>query len=112
MPTYGAEMPIHRVPSGFPGPGGIGWAPCAHSEPAGGYHHGFNCLLITSNLPSGVGYCERPVATLNSRISLGLLPTRYRYSWFDPRRITIARPRPVLVTLASISSNGSSIAPR
>ena len=76
MPTYGADRPIQRVPSGFPGPGGIGSAPCAHSDPAGGYHHGLYCLLMTSNLPSGVGYCERPVATLNWRTSFVLAPTR------------------------------------
>ena len=41
MPTYGDEIPIQRVPSGFPGPGGIGFAPSAQAEPCGGYHHGF-----------------------------------------------------------------------
>src|SRR3954454_16562599 len=75
MPTYGAVSPIQRVPSGFPGPGGIGFAPSAHADPAGGYHHGSNCLLMTSYLPSGVGYSDRPVATWKVRISLVLAPT-------------------------------------
>src|SRR6478735_3291695 len=30
IPTPGALSPIQRVPSGFPGPGGTGWIPCAH----------------------------------------------------------------------------------
>ena len=40
MPTPGEEIPIQRVPSGFPGPGGIGSSSLAQSE-SGGYHHGF-----------------------------------------------------------------------
>ncbi len=69
MPTYGAEMPIQRVPSGFPGPGGIGFAPSAQAEPCGGYHHGLRCIVTISNVPTGVGYEDWPVATRNVRLS-------------------------------------------
>ena len=48
IPTYGDEMPIHRVPSGFPGPGGTGSAPSAQAEPSGGYHQGFRCIVTIS----------------------------------------------------------------
>ena len=54
MPTPGAEIPIHRVPSGLPGPGGTGDSPAAHGL-AGGYHHGFSHLTMMWNLPAGVG---------------------------------------------------------
>ena len=68
MPTAGAEMPIQRVPSGLPGPGGIGSASFAQSD-AGGYHHGFLHLTTISKWPSGVGYRDCPVATPNVRRS-------------------------------------------
>ena len=55
MPTYGAEMPIQRVPSGFPGPGGTGSLPAAQAESCGGYHHGLRCYVTISNSPIGVG---------------------------------------------------------
>jgi hypothetical protein len=54
MPTPEAERPIQRVPSGFPGPGGIGFSPLAHDE-FGGYHHGLRHLTTTDQRPSGVG---------------------------------------------------------
>jgi hypothetical protein len=54
IPTPDADSPIHRVPSGFPGPGGIGLAPAAQAE-SGGYHHGFRCIVTMRHLPSGVG---------------------------------------------------------
>ena len=54
MPTPGAESPIQRVPSGLPGPGGIGFAPFAQGE-FGGYHHGFSHLTTIRKRPSGVG---------------------------------------------------------
>src|SRR5262249_3587400 len=63
MPTLGAERPSQRVPSGFPGPGGTGFSPAAHAEPAGGDHHGVRSLITISKWPSGVGYEDRPVAT-------------------------------------------------
>jgi len=66
MPTFGAESPIQRVPSGFPGPGGIGAIPRAHAE-AGGYHHGLRCLTTTRNVPVGVAWPGMPVATANER---------------------------------------------
>src|SRR5918995_7161179 len=62
MPTPGDEMPIQRVPSGLPGPGGIGSLPFAQSE-LGGYHQGCFHLVTTWKRPSGVGYCDMPVAT-------------------------------------------------
>jgi len=61
-----ADRGIHRVPSGLPGPGGIGFRPLAQSE-CGGRHHGSRCLSTIEYDPSGVGYCDRPVATLNDR---------------------------------------------
>ena len=66
IPTSGAESPIHRVPSGLPGPGGIGSAPLAQSD-AGGYHHGLRCMTTISKFPTGVGYDGCPVATPNVR---------------------------------------------
>ena len=54
MPTDGELIPIHLVPSGLPGPGGIGLAPCAHGE-AGGYHQGFRDIWMMWKLPIGVG---------------------------------------------------------
>ena len=66
MPTPEAERPIHRVPSGLPGPGGIGFAPCAQAV-CGGYHQGLRHLTTTCQRPSGVGYCDWPVATPKTR---------------------------------------------
>src|SRR5919106_1197979 len=60
MPTAGTDKPIQRVPSGFPGPGGIGEASRAQSE-SGGYHHGLRHLTTTRKRPSGVGYREEAV---------------------------------------------------
>ena len=54
MPTPGAERPIHRVPRGLPGPGGIGSSPSAQAE-SGGYHHGFRALTTIEKRPIGVG---------------------------------------------------------
>ena len=54
IPTPGADKPIQRVPSGFPGPGGIGLSPFAHGE-SGGRHQGFSCMSTMLNVPSGVG---------------------------------------------------------
>src|ERR671934_2003668 len=62
MPTPGADRPIHRVPSGLLGPGGIGCWPAAHGD-FGGYHHGFRHLTTIVKRPSGVGYARWPVAT-------------------------------------------------
>src|SRR3954452_25495375 len=70
MPTPGAERPIQRVPSGLPGPGGIGFCPFAHGD-EGGYHHGFFHLTTIEKRPSGVGYALWPVATVNSRARRG-----------------------------------------
>ena len=52
------------MPSGLPGPGGIGSEPSAQSE-SGGSHQGFACLRTISKLPSGVGNDGWPVATPN-----------------------------------------------
>src|SRR5215208_2518031 len=77
-------MPIQRVPSGFPGPGGTGFWPAAHGD-AGGYHHGFFHLTAIWKRPSGVGYALCPVATPNSRQKR--IP-RYSVSRFASRLIT------------------------
>jgi hypothetical protein len=74
MPTSGAEMPIHLVPSGLPGPGGIDWALFAQAE-AGGYHHGRLAFVTILKRPSGVGELRRPVLTVRARTSL---TPRYR----------------------------------
>ena len=55
MPTPGAFSPIHRVPSGFDGPGGTGFRPFAQSSCTGGYHHGFFHLTTMWKRPRGVG---------------------------------------------------------
>src|ERR687898_2396294 len=86
MPTYGAEIPIQRVPSGLPGPGGTGSDSAAQSD-GGGYHHGFRCRFTISYLPSGVGNADRPVATPNDRTYLALSK---KNSLFEPRRMTTA----------------------
>ena len=47
------------MPRGFPGPGGIGFAPFAHGD-FGGYHHGLRHLTTTCQVPSGVGIHGTP----------------------------------------------------
>ena len=66
IPTEGELMPIQRVPSGLPGPGGTWLAPLAQGD-GGGYHQGFRDIWMILNVPSGVGYAAWPVATLNTR---------------------------------------------
>src|SRR5437868_10862185 len=102
MPTPAAFSPIQRVPSGFPGPGGIGCAPAAHGE-GGGTHHGFSCLSTIRHRPDGVGYADCPVATWKVRTRRLL---SYSLSEFAPRLITTTGPRLSAVragTTASIS---------
>src|SRR5215207_9478931 len=97
MPTPGALMPIHRVPSGFPGPGGIGFSFSAQSE-SGGYHQGYRCIVTMWKRPIGVGYEDCPVATprrFQSRIPRKTLST------FDSRRITMIGPKRARVTEGS-----------
>src|SRR5215211_7615964 len=72
IPTAAAERPIQRVPSGLPGPGGIGFASLAHSE-SGGRHHGLSCLVTIDQVPAGEGYCAEPVATPKVRTALSPL---------------------------------------
>ena len=57
----GAVVPIQRVPSGFPAPGGIDESSAAHGE-SGGYHTGSFCLSLISYSPVGVGYAGWPIA--------------------------------------------------
>jgi len=47
MPTAGADVPIQRVPSGLPEPGGIGSRPFAHGE-LGGIQVGFLSFSVTT----------------------------------------------------------------
>src|SRR5436189_5851435 len=89
MPTPGAESPIQRVPRGFPGPGGIGFDPCAQGE-SGGYHHGFRHLTTILKRPSGVGYWVCPVATAKKRRYFIPLYSSRR---FELRRMTITPPK-------------------
>jgi hypothetical protein len=53
-PTSRAEMPIHLVPRGLPGPGGMGSSPFAHFA-RGGYHQGCRTLVTIEKRPIGVG---------------------------------------------------------
>src|SRR6188768_4514971 len=103
MPTYGEEMPIQRVPSGLPGPGGTGCSPSAQAEPWGGYHHGLRCMLTISKSPIGVGYADCPVATWNDRFSFRFLKNS---SLLELRSITIAVSRSCSVTSGCVSWNG------
>src|SRR5262245_25832470 len=94
IPTPGAERPIQRVPSGLPGPGGIGLRPRAHSE-SGGRHHGFICMSTIRNVPVGVGYCDWPVATRKLRTSDSPLKSRRLLA---PRLMTMTGPKPLFST--------------
>ena len=90
MPTAGDEMPIQRVPSGLPGPGGIGFAPLAHEE-LGGIHHGLRCIWMMRNRPFGVGNDDWPVATPKRRQRVVLpLAKRYRCSRLPAREMVMA----------------------
>src|SRR5215210_3035168 len=108
MPTPGAESPIQRVPSGLPGPGGIGSLPFAQSE-SGGRHHGFFCMLAMLNVPDGVGYCDVPVATRKCRTTVEPLKS---VSWFDPRWMTMTGPKPAFVTDGRIAFSTTGSRPR
>ena len=61
-PTAGADVPIQRVPSGLPGPGGIGSRPFAQGE-LGGIHVGFLYISMISYCPSASGSAGWPMAT-------------------------------------------------
>src|SRR4029453_11032605 len=87
---------------------GIGFESFAQSD-AGGYHHGFRHLTTISNLPSGVGYLDCPVATPKLRRSF--LPS-YSSSLFDPRRITTTSPIERRVTVAGTGSRVRGSGPR
>src|SRR5829696_5882110 len=89
MPTAGAERPIQRVPSGLPGPGGIGSASFAQSD-GGGRHQGFRCMSTIDHVPSGVGYDDWPVATPKLLTVRGPLK---RVRRFEARRITMTGPK-------------------
>src|SRR5918999_4033713 len=108
IPTYGAEIPIQRVPSGFPGPGGTGSASCAQSD-GGGYHQGFRCFVTISNAPVGVGYRASPVATPNARMSFVFM---YSRSLFELRMMTIAGPRLLSCTFGLTTLKRRSIGSR
>src|SRR5262245_30600939 len=73
MPTAGADVPIQRVPSGLPAPGGIGSRPFAQGE-FGGIQVGFFSFSVTTNVPVGDGNLGCPIATGNVATSL---PSRY-----------------------------------
>src|SRR3954468_7373614 len=94
MPIPSASRPIQRVPSGLPGPGGIGFAPAAHGE-SGGYHHGFSHLTSIWKWPSGVGEAGGRGAAGKPRHDF--IPL-YRYRRFAPRWMTITGPKLFRVT--------------
>src|SRR5205809_6278617 len=98
MPTPGAEIPIQRVPSGLPGPGGTGFSPCAHGE-FGGYHHGFFHITTIEKRPFGVGYRGCPVATPRRRTNR--IPL-YSVSVCVSLRITMTGPKFFRDTVCSI----------
>jgi hypothetical protein len=100
--------PIQRVPSGFPGPGGIGCSPSAQSA-AGGYHQGRRILLTILKRPSGVGLAGRPVPAGKTRARL--LPW-YRKSRCAVRRTTITGPKFARVTAGRTRSIGTWTAAR
>src|SRR4249919_3186122 len=86
MPTAGADVPIQRVPSGLPEPGGIGSRPFAQGE-FGGIQVGFFSFSVTTNVPVGDGNRGWPIATGNVPTSL---PSRYALSWnFDLSMISL-----------------------
>src|SRR5262245_60877829 len=100
MPTPDTLRPIQRVPSGLPGPGGIGFRPFAHGE-SGGNHHGLRCFVTILNRPRGVGNEGCPTATPKRRHStVFLCTTRYSLSWWLPREIAIAGGSFEVVTVA------------
>ena len=97
MPTYGAEMPIQRVPSGLPGPGGIG---SASGGPVGRRRVPPRVALHVDDLEGAERRrvrATRPVATPNVRTSFAF--RRSRRSLFEPRMITIGRAEAVLADL-------------
>ena len=66
----GDEMPIQRVPSGLPGPGGIGFASFAQSE-SGGFHVGSRSMTTISNVAERRRVLRAcPVATVKRRTTL------------------------------------------
>src|ERR1051326_2620331 len=91
IPTPAALSPIQRVPSGLPGPGGIGFRPCAHGE-SGGRHHGLSCMSTISHIPAGVGYADCPVATPNVRT---YRTPSYRRNVFELRLTRMTGPNEI-----------------
>jgi hypothetical protein len=77
IPTPPMFRPIQRVPSGLPGPGGMGCAPAAQGW-FGGYHQGFRVFVRMEKLPSGVGHAGWPTATGKER-------TRFIFPADEPR---------------------------
>src|SRR5215211_8197666 len=106
IPTAGADKPIQRVPSGLPGPGGIGSASFAQSD-GGGRHHGLRCMSTIDHVPSGVGYDDWPVATPKLLTARGPLK---RVRRFEARRITMTGPKFAAVTFGCTGAVGSMIA--
>src|SRR4051794_33033712 len=67
----GAFRYIARVPSGFPGPGGIDAGRSAPQPVGSGLTQvGFSLLSTISNVPTGVSWPGVPVATRYSRTTL------------------------------------------
>src|SRR5918992_3061147 len=99
IPTAPTDRPIQRVPSGFPGPGGIGEEP--EAQPVfGGYHQGLRCFETIRKRPRGVGYDGWPTATRKTRASR--IPRRFRPRYSqrlrEPRRMTTTGPKPLRST--------------
>src|SRR6266508_5358980 len=89
IPTSGTERPIQRVPSGLPGPGGIGVRRAAH-RPLGGNHHGSRSFDTILKRPTGVGWLRLPVPMTKMRDSF---VAAYNYSRCELRRTTMIGPK-------------------
>src|SRR2546428_772224 len=106
MPTPGALIPIQRVPSGLPGPGGTGFSPFAHGD-AGGDHHGFAPLTLIWKRPRGVRCTLWPVATAASRTdvpagTVNALATAVSAATVVPSRSGVT----MIVVFSSLSTTG------
>src|SRR6266511_3555305 len=70
IPTSSTERPIQRVPSGLPGPGGIGVRRAAH-RPLGGNHHGSRTFDTICRGPTGVGWAAEAVSYVEDTGNFG-----------------------------------------
>src|SRR2546423_10712337 len=107
MRIPGASRYRARVPSGLPGPGGIIGGSLAAQHPGcrrqGLIQEGFSALLMTDQLPGGVGKPAMAVATGYLRSTRKPL---YRVSMLAVRLTTMVLPSLASVTLGFRASMG------